>query len=449
MTYDLIILGGGPAGYVAALRAGQVGLRTALVERERVGGMCLTWGCIPIKALIESARLFQRMGQAPAWGIGGFDPSGLRFQWPVAVRRALDIAAGIGKDIETRLQKHGVDLLHGEATILAADAVQVDGRSLTTRAVLVATGSRIDVERLPLPRERVWTPRELFHQAALPEALAVYGQGGNAVELAQLLRLTGHEVVLLCPEDRLLPELDPVLEEALAARLARDGVRIEHEAVLDGYEDGALRAGAHRVRADAVVVATRRRAVLPESRVALATREGFLCTDANLQTSVPGIYAAGDVTGLASLAHAASAQGLFVVNRLKGHRSPMDLDRYPRTVFALPEAAQIGETEPQLRSRGIPFKASLFPMSANGKARAEGQADGFVRVLSHPSTGQVLGVQILADQAADLIAEAAVLMRMGGTVFDLAGTAHAHPTVSEVFLEASLAAARPAPCAPR
>ena len=444
MTYDLIVLGGGPAGYVAALRAGQVGLKAALIERERVGGMCLAWGCIPTKALIESARLFQRMGQASQWGIGGFDPSMLRFNWPAAVQRALGIAAGLGRDIEARLRKHGVDLIQGEATILAADLVQVDGRSLSTRATLIATGSRIEVGHLPLPRERVWTPRELLGQSALPEALVVYGQGGNALELAQLLRITGHEVALLCPEERLLPELDPVLEDALAARLARDGVRIEREVLLDGYEDGQVRAGALRIPAGAVVVATRRRAVLPASHVALATREGFLCTDAGLQTSVPGIYAAGDVTGRASLAHAASAQGLFVVNRLKGHRAPLELDHYPLTVYSLPEAAQIGTTEPQLRSRGIPFKASLFPMSANGKAMAEGQTEGFVRILSDPATGHVLGVQILADQAADLIAEAAVLMRMEGTVFDLAGTAHAHPTVSEVFLEASLAATRPA-----
>lgn len=448
MTYDLIVIGGGPAGYVAALRAGQVGLKAALVEREKVGGMCLTWGCIPTKALIESARLFLRMGQACEWGIDGCEPSALHFNWSVAVKRAEGIAAGLGKDIGTRLQKHGVDLIQGEAMILAADNVQVDGRSLATRAILIATGSRIDVGHLPLPAERVWTPRELLRQSALPATLVVYGQGGNAVELAQLLRLTGHEVTLLCPEEQLLPELDPILEDALAARLAKDGVRIERDAILDGYEDGQVCSGALRIPAEVVVVATRRKAVLPASQVVLLTREGFLCTDASLQTSVPGIYAAGDVTGRTSLAHAASAQGLFVVNRLKGHRAPIDLDCYPRTVYALPEAAQIGATEPQLRSRGIPFKASIFPMNANGKALAEGQTEGFVRILSDPATGQVLGVQILADHAADLIAEAAVLMRMEGTVFDLASTAHAHPTVSEVFLEASLAATWPTSCCP-
>jgi len=444
MIYDLIVIGGGPAGYVAALRAGQLGLKAALIEREKVGGLCLTWGCIPTKALIESARLFQRMGQASQWGIGGFDPSVLRFHWPVAVQRALGIAAGLGKDIEARLRKHGVELIQGEATILASGSVQVDGRSLATRAILIATGSRIDTTHLPLPRERVWTPRELLRQSGLPETLAIYGQGGNAVELAQLLRLTGHEVALLCPEERLLPEFDPILEDALAARLVRDGVRIEGDISLDGYEDGQVCSGALRIPAEAIVIATQRKAVLPASHVALKTQEGFLCTDASLQTSVPGIFAAGDVTGRASLAHAASAQGLFVVNRLKGHRTPWELDHYPLTVYAIPEAAQIGATEARLRSRGIPFKASLFPMSANGKALAEGQAEGFVRILSDPATGRVLGVQILADQAADLIAEAAVLMRMEGTVFDLAGTAHAHPTVSEVFLEASLAATRPA-----
>lgn len=445
MTYDLIVIGGGPAGYVAALRAGQVGLKTALIEREKVGGMCLAWGCIPIKALIESARLFQRMGQAAEWGIEGFEPAALRFNWAAAVRRAEGIAARLGADIEARLRKHGVERLQGEATILATDSVQVDGRALAAKAILIATGSRIDEGHLPLPAERVWTPRDLLRQSALPAALLVYGQGGNAVELAQLLRLTGHEVTLLCPEERLLPELDPMLEEALVARLGQDGVRLERSAVLDGYEDGQVHAGALRIPAEAVVLATRRRAVLPASQVPLETLEGFLRTDAALQTSAPGIHAAGDVTGLASLAHAASAQGLFVVNRLKGHRAPLDLDHYPLSVYALPEAAQIGATEPQLRSRGIAFKSSLYPLCANGKALAEGQTEGFVRILSGPAFGEVLGVQILADHAADMIAEAAVMMRMEGTVFDLAHTAHAHPTVSEVFLEASLTATQRPP----
>ncbi len=446
MTYDLIVIGGGPAGYVAALRAGLVGFKTVLIEREKVGGMCLTWGCIPVKAMIESARLFQRMGQAAKWGIEGFEPSELRFNWAAAVKRAEGIAAKLGNDIEVLLQKHGVERIQDEATILAADAVQVDGRTLTTKAILIATGSRIDVSHLPMPAERVWTPRELLRQSILPATLLVYGQGGNAIELAQLLRLTGQEVTLVCPEERLLPELDPILEDALMARLGKDGVRLERGATLDGYEDGKVRSGALHIPADAVVVAIRREAVLPESRVSLKTQEGFLRTDAGLQTNVPGIYAAGDVTGRASLAHAASAQGLFVVNRLKGHRTPLDLDQYPLSVYAMPEAAQIGATEPQLRSRGVAFKSSLFPLCANGKALAEGQAEGFVRILSDPTIGEVLGVQILADHAADMIAEAAVIMRMEGTVFDLAQTAHAHPTVSEVFLEASLAATqRPLP----
>lgn len=443
MTYDLIVVGGGPAGYVAALRAGQVGLRTALVEREQLGGLCLASGCVPVKALIESVRLFRRMGQAADWGIEGLDPAAIRFDWAGAVRRATGIATRLGDEIAARLHKHGVARFQGEAAILGPDAVQVDGHALATRAVLIATGSRFEAGRLPLPPERVWTPRDLLRQEALPRALAVVGQGGNAVELAQLLRLAGHEVTLVCPEKRLLPDLDPVLEEALAARLARDGVRLEQGAVLDGWTDGTAHAGARSFPADAVVLATRRQAVLPASRVSLETQEGFLRTDAVLQTSVHGIYAAGDVTGLSCFAHAASAQGLFVVNHLKGHREPFDLAHHPLCVYAMPEAAQIGATEPELRSRGVVFKSSFFPMSANGKALAEGQSGGFVRLLSDPANGRLLGVQILADHATDMIAEASALLQMGGTVFDLARTVHAHPTLSEVFLEAAAVATQP------
>ena len=443
MTYDLVVVGGGPAGYVAALRAGQVGLRTALVEREQLGGLCLASGCIPVKALIESVRLFRRMGQAAEWGIEGLDAAALRFDWAGAVRRATGIAAQLGDEIAARLHKHGVERLQGEATILGSDGVQVDGRPFATRAVLIATGSRFEASRVPLPPDRVWTPYDLLRQEVLPGALAVLGQGGNAVELAQLLRLAGHDITLACPEERLLPDLDPVLEDALATRLARDGVRLERNMALDGWEDGTARAGARSFPADAVVLATRRTGVIPVSRVFLETREGFLRTDAVLQTSVPGIYAAGDVTGLSCFAHAASAQGLFVVNHLKGHREPFDLAHHPLCVYAMPEAAQIGATEPELRSRGAAFKSSFFPLSANGKALAEGQSGGFVRLLSDPANGRLLGVQVLADHATDMIAEAAALLQMGGTVFDLARTVHAHPTLSEVFLEAAAVATQP------
>ncbi|HWQ08455.1 MAG TPA: NAD(P)/FAD-dependent oxidoreductase, partial [Holophaga sp.] len=388
-------------------------------------------------ALIESARLLQRMRQAAAWGIAGLDPAALRLDWTAAVQRATGIAARLGDEIASRLRKHGVERLHGEATILGPDAVQVDGRPFATRAILIATGSRFETDRLSLPPDRVWTPWDLLRQEVLPEALVVHGQGGNAVELAQLLRLAGREVTLACPEKRLLPDLDPVLEDALAARLERDGVKLEREAVLDGWEDGKVRAGARSFPADAVVLATRRKGVLPVSRVFLETQEGFLRTDAALQTSVPGIYAAGDVTGRSGFAHEASAQGLFVVNHLKGHRAPFDADHRLLCVYAMPEAAQIGATEPELRSRGAAFKSSFFPLSANGKALAEGQSGGFIRLLSDPANGRILGAQILADHATDMIAEASAIMQLGGSVYDLARTAHAHPTVSEVFLEAA------------
>jgi dihydrolipoamide dehydrogenase len=380
------------------------------------------------------------MRNAAAWGIKGVAPETLSFDWAAAITRAEGIVQKLERNIASLLKKHGVERIEGEATIKAADMVEVDGRLLQAKAILIATGSRFDTSGLPLPAERVWTPKDLLRQTSLPGTLAVLGQGGAAVELAQLLRLTGHEVALLCPDDRLLPEMDPLLEAALAERLRGDGVRLEISSPIEGYDGDHVIVAGHHIRAGAVIVATKRVGVLPKSDVSLGAENGFLWTDANLETKVAGIYAAGDVTGRSSLAHAASAQGLYVVNRLKGHRAPISLERYPRNVYAMPEAAQIGLTEPELKSRGIAYKASFFPLSANGKALAEGQTDGFVRILAAPGTGEVLGAQIIADQASDMIAEAAVMMRMEGTIFDLAQTVHAHPTVSEVFLEASLAA---------
>lgn len=437
MTYDLIIIGSGPAGYVAAVRAAQVGLKVALVEKASLGGLCLNWGCIPMKSLLESAKLHARMMEAQAWGIDGVATDQLRFNWQGAIGRVQRVVQQLQSNIDALLKKHAVTRVEGEASIPTAGRVEVDGRSLQTKSILIATGSRAPKLGIDVPEEKVVTLKELMAMESLPSHFAIYGEGGHGAEIAQLLAMLGHSVSLLCPSERLVEELDPELERALLERLRQKGVRVELSAKVKSFEHGTLQTRKERYKADLVINACTREAVIPENGLGLRLQDGALPTDDHLRCAAKGIYAAGDVTGKSHLAHVASAQGLYVVDQLMGHSKPFDPGLYPLNLYLDLEIAQIGQTTPQLKAAGIPYKVTRHPLQSNAKAWIEGYPEGFLRILSNPIMGDVLGVQIMALHATDMISEAATLMQMEGTLFELARTLHAHPTVSEVFLEAA------------
>ncbi len=426
MTYDLIVIGSGPAGYVAALRAAQVGMKVALVEKEAYGGLCLNWGCVPMKSLLESARLFERMRESPAWGIDGVDISRLSFNWSLAVRRAQSITQHLQTHLESLYEQHAVKRIRGEARLLKPGEVAVEQATYETKAILLATGTRTPKYRLPVPADQQHGLQDLMALKELPHAITIYTEGPHGIELAQLLAMLGHDISLQCPNARLLEDFDPVLERAIQDRLRKRGVRVEVGAALDAPPKDRW-----------VINTLRREAVIPENALGLNMEDGFLVTDAHLRTSAKGVFAAGDVTGKGHLAHVASAQGLYVVDQLMGHSKPFDPGLYPKNLYLDLEVAQIGQTEPQLKAQNISYKVTRHSLHANAKAWVEGAPEGFLRVLSNPVMGDVLGVQIMGLHATDMISEAAALMTMEGTLFDLAKTLHAHPTVSEVFLEAA------------
>ncbi len=445
IMYDLIIIGSGPAGYVSAIRAGQLGLKTAIIEKNVIGGMCLNWGCIPSKAIMESAKLYQRISKdAARFGVEGIDKKALTFNWNKAVKRSDGIVKKLTTGVSFLLKKNGVEIIEGVAEIVSADKVSVNNRTLETKNIMIATGSKSpgienDVEGL------VIEPKELFKERELPQNIVVTGETPVAIELAQAFRMTGRNVTLLVPGDSVLPFADKFIVDTILAKLKKDRIKVAYNKPLLStkgiYSDGKITIDGEEFACDVIVNATRRKAILPPSRIDFATDEnGYLSVDENMQTSVEGVYAVGDVNGLSYYAHIGSAEGMHVVNHIKGIKQKLDLKKYPMNMYTVPEAAQIGFTEEEAKAEGYDYKVSEFPMSANGKALTEGQLEGFVRIISDKKYGEVLGVQIVASNATDMIAEAAAYMELEATVYDVAQTVHAHPTISEVFMEAGFEA---------
>ncbi len=442
MKYDLIIIGAGPAGYVAAIRAGQMGMKTVLLEKKDVGGMCLNWGCIPTKALIESAKFYNRIKSAENLGIDGIDHEKLFFNWTNAKKRSGKIVTKLTAGINFLLKKNGVEVIRGEARITSPKSVSVQNRSLEADNILIATGSYPAPVKLAIPEEKLLQIEHLTNLEALPPKIALFGHGGNVLELAQLFRMVDREVTIISPADNIMPGIDQYLTQYLLKRIRGLGIRILEQTKPEMDAEGNLVCGIEVVNFDLLINCSWRGAVVPPSDVHIELDEnGFIQVNDTLQTSVESIYAAGDVNGLSYLAHAASAQGVFAVNHMQGVQGSMDLKKFPINIYTVPEVAQIGLTEAEIREKGLEYKIGEFPMSANAKALAEDSPEGLIRVLSEKHYGEVLGVQIIAANATDLIAEAAAFMSVEATVYDVARTVHAHPTVSEVFLEAGMDAA--------
>ncbi|MDY0152143.1 MAG: FAD-dependent oxidoreductase [Candidatus Cloacimonas sp.] len=431
MTYDLIIIGSGPAGYVAAIRAGQTGLKTLIIDKKYVGGMCLNWGCIPTKSMLESAKLFARIkGGAAEFGIGGFNPNELTFDWQQALKRNNKIIAKLTRGVEYLWKKNGVEFLKAEAKILSANEVEANKSIFSTKHILIATGSKPAKQDIfPLAIEI----EDFFNLESLPLKPLILGRGATMIEFAQLFILLGRTPTLVYTKLPLVPVLDAYLEAWVQKKLKKDkavSIALEELKIVDGkaYHGDKL------LDYDAVINCSRREAILPTSKLELKLDNGSIATDEYYRTSIPNIFAAGDVNGKSYLAHAASAQGNRVIDFIHGDNIVEPVN-YPINIYSEPEIAQIGLTEQELKAKGTEYQSREFSLAANGKALAEGASEGFIRLLFEPKYQQVLGVQIVSANATDLIAEAGLLMELEGTVYDLAKTVHAHPTIAEIFMD--------------
>ena len=436
MDYDLIIIGAGPAGYVAAIRAGQLGLKTAIVEKQYIGGMCLNWGCIPTKAILESAKVFEKTKQLSEFGIDGIDLDNISFNWGKVKSRSKKITKKLTAGVNFLLKKNGVEIINGTAKIGTDKSVYVDGKKITADNIIVATGSKpikLDDKLEDAPSVEM---EKLFDLKEIPQKVVVTGNHVSAVEIAQFFKLIGKDVTLVANSEYFLHGIDTFLIDYITKDIATKGIELINEGYPSKYSEGKLTVGDKKIECELLVNCNSRKAIIPESDTPFElTERGFIKTDNDFKTNIPGVYVIGDAAGKSFVAHMASAQGIHVVNSIKGIKGSFDYSTYPINMYTSPEIAQIGMTEDMIKEEGYEYKVNEFPLSANGKAMIEGNTEGFIRMLSEKKYGQVLGVQIVGKHATDMIAEAAAYLKVEATIYDVANTIHAHPTVSEIYFE--------------
>jgi dihydrolipoamide dehydrogenase len=436
MEYDVLIIGAGPAGYVAAIRAGQVGLKVAVIEKMYVGGMCLNWGCIPTKALLESAKNFKKIKQFEEFGIDGIDVDKLSFNWNKAKLRSSKITDKLTSGVRYLLKKNGVEVITGTARIGADSSVYVDDQKISATHIIIATGSKPKGMDESLKNAPIVEIENLFSLESIPENIIVTGNHVSTAEMAQFFRLIGKNVTMVANSAYFMVGLDEHLITYITKKLKSENIDLIINDSPGKFENGELIIAGRKIKCDLIVNCNSRKAILPESETPLElTERGFIKTSDNFETNIKGVYAIGDVAGKSFVAHVASAQGIHVINTIKGIESTFDGQIYPINMYTIPEIAQVGMTEQEVIASGLEYKVSEFPLSANGKALIEGNTEGYIRMLSDIKYGQVLGVQIIAANATDMIAEAAILMATEGTIYDVAQTIHAHPTVSEIYME--------------
>ncbi len=437
MEYDVLIIGAGPAGYVAAIRAGQVGLKVAVVEKEYIGGMCMNWGCIRMKSLLESAKNYNKAKKLAEFGIDGIDLKKLSFNWEQVKVRSIKITEKLTSGINFLLKKNGVEIITGTAKIGSDHSVFVDGKQIFAKNIIIATGSKpkmMDKIQGNVPTVEI---ENLFSLKEIPEHIVITGNHISSVELAQFFKLIDKKVTIVSNSSYFMDGLDEYLISYVTKKLKSENIDLILNAYPEKYENGELICSGKKVRCDLLVNCNSRKAVLPESEVPLhLTERGFIKTNSRFETDIEGVYAIGDVSGKSFVAHLASAQGINVINTIKGIKMDYGTQIFPINMYTVPEISQIGLTEAEVKKEGLEYKISEFPLSVNAKAMIEGNTEGFIRLISDKKFGQVLGVQIVAEQATDMISEASAYMSMDGTIYDVVQTLHAHPTISEIFMEA-------------
>ncbi len=460
-VYDIAVIGGGPGGYVAAIRAAQLGARVALVEKERVGGMCLNWGCIPTKALVHQAELYSEMKRAGEFGI---DVEGsLSVNFPRMMARKAEAVETLVSGVEALVKGHKIDLYPGVGTLLGPDRVRVAPSvyhpdtapaDVQAKKLIIATGSM--PLAVPIPGHElpgVVNARGLLDLKEQPKALVVIGASVVGLEFASIFAALGTQVTVL-GRKTFLKDVDEQLAKRYRSMLARQGVKIdigiEFRQIVKTPE-GRLqveyaRGGQPQAAVGDVVLSSTGHAPYTDGlgleNAGVATERGAIKVNEYLETNVPGVYAIGDVTAIYMLAHVASHQGIVAVHNALGEREAMDYRVVPNCVFTMPEIASVGISEAQAKAEGVAYLASRFPFNVNGRALGMGSTEGQVRMIAERTAegkaGRVLGVHIMGPHASDLIAEAALAMRLGATAADIANTIHAHPTLPETVMEAAM-----------
>lgn len=461
-NYDVIIIGSGPGGYSCALACAKKGFHTLLVEKySTVGGTCLNVGCIPSKALLDSTELFHQATHN--FQTMGISAKSIKPEWKTMLERKDDVVAANEKGIRHLLKKAGADVISGVASFVSKNTLKVKVGNDATEALygfqkaVIATGSKpASVPGLVPDKKRIITSTEALKLDSIPKSMLVVGAGAIGLEMGSVYARLGTQVHVVEYADRILPSMDTeiskTLEKLLKNRLQMKistGTLVTDATATARKVTGKIRPKnsekTENFEAEYVLVATGRKPFtelleLDQAGIEI-TEKGFITVDQNFETAVSGIYAIGDVIGGPMLAHKAEDEGLALAEHLSGHAFHYDPSRIPGVVYTWPEAASVGLSEEQAQEANISFEKGVFPFRASGRARAAGDVEGFVKVLSHSTSGEILGVHILGHRAADLIAEAVTAIELNATAEDLAMICHPHPTFSEALKEAASLAA--------
>lgn len=456
MSYDIIVVGSGPGGYVAAIRASQLGLKTAIVERESLGGICLNWGCIPTKALLKSANVFEYLSHASDYGITVKDASA---DFGAMVERSRGVADGMSKGIQFLMKKNKIDVLMGTGKLKAGKIVSVtDDKGKATdytaaKGIIIATGARSrELPNLPQDGKKVIGYREAMTLPTQPKKMVVVGSGAIGVEFAYFYNAIGTEVTVVEYMPNIVPIEDTDVSKQLEKSFKKAGVNVMTNASVESVDTKGkgckvkvkTAKGEETIECDVVLSAvgiTSNIENIGLEDVGIVTDKGKILVNDFYQTNIPGYYAIGDVLPTAALAHVASAEGIICVEKIAGHEpEPLDYGNIPGCTYCSPEVASVGMTEKAAKDAGYEIKVGKFPFSASGKASAAGAKDGFVKLIFDAKYGELLGGHMIGANVTEMIAEIVAIRKLETTGEELIKTVHPHPTMSEAVMEAAAAA---------
>jgi len=452
MNYDVIVIGSGPGGYVAAIRASQLGFSTAIIEREALGGICLNWGCIPTKALLKSAQVFEYLNHAADYGIvckGG------EADFPAVIKRSRNVAEGMSKGIQFLMKKNKIDVIMGTATLKKGGKILVkneDGSSkeYTAKHTILATGARSrELPNLKQDGKNIIGYRQAMNLEKQPESMVVVGSGAIGVEFAYFYNALGTKVTVVEYLDRIVPVEDEEVSKQLERSLKKAGINILTGAEVTGVKSSGKgntvsiksAKGDSTIQASVVLSAV---GITPNieniglEEVGVKTEKGRVVVDDYYKTNVDGVYAIGDLVKGQALAHVASAEGITCVEKIAGqHVEPIDYNNIPGCTYCTPEIASVGFTEKAAKDAGYEIKVGKFPFSASGKASAAGEKDGFVKVIYDAKYGELLGAHMIGAHVTEMIAEMVVARKLETTGHEILKSIHPHPTMSEAIMEAT------------
>jgi dihydrolipoamide dehydrogenase len=455
MNFDLIVIGSGPGGYVAAIRASQLGLKTAIIEKAELGGICLNWGCIPTKALLKSAQVFEYLNHAGDYGI---KVNGFEADFAGVVKRSRDVADGMSKGVQFLMKKNKIEIIKGLGKLTKSKKVSVKGddgkeTEYTAKSIIIAVGARSrELPNLKQDGKKVIGYREAMTLPRQPKSMVVVGSGAIGSEFAYFYQAMGTKVTLV----EYMPNIVPVEDEEVSKQLMKSfkkmGMEVMVESSVESVDtsgDGCkvkikTKKGEETVACDIVLSAVGIAANLEGiglEDAGIATDKGKIMVNEYYQTNIPGIYAIGDCVGGQALAHVASAEGIICVEKIAGHHpEPLNYNNIPGCTYCSPEIASVGYTEKAAKEAGYELKVGKFPFSASGKASAAGNKDGFVKLIFDAKYGELLGAHMIGANVTEMIAEIVVARNLETTGHEMIRSVHPHPTMSEAIMEAAAAA---------